>query len=101
MKRVNNLLSDSSSFRQLIVIHSEHKMDVIKIERNLLVKMTCHHHITKDSSSIQILPLAFSVFRAENQVSISGQTPCFVLLCLNTEGVNLMFIGLCIILVVE
>jgi hypothetical protein len=91
MKRQNNMMSDSPSFLQLIVIHSEHKMDVIKVEPNSDDEdalLSSHHQ--GELVNMAILPIALPVFRAEDQVSILEQTLCFVSLCLNTEIVWFM-----------
>jgi len=75
MKRVNIMLSDSLSFPQLFVIHSEHKMDVIKVDCNSEGDddpSSSHHQGQLINTNMAILPLALPVFRAENQVSISG-----------------------------
>jgi hypothetical protein len=75
MRRVNIMLSDSSSFPQLSVIHSEHKMDVIKVEHNSEGEddpSSSHHQGELINTNTAVLPLALSVFRVENQVNISG-----------------------------
>lgn len=74
MERVNNMLSDSSFFPQIIVIHFEHKMDVIKVEPNSDGEddpLSSHHQRELINTNMAVLPLAFPVFKAESQVSIS------------------------------
>jgi len=91
------MLSDSSSFPQLVVVHSEHKMDVIKVECSSVSEddpSSSHHQGQLINTNVTVLPLATPVFRAESHVSISGQTLCFVLLCLNTGDVCLESEGL-------
>jgi hypothetical protein len=75
MERVNNMLSDSSSFPQIIVIHSEHKMDVIKVEPNSDSEyhlLSSHHQGEVINTNMAVLPLSLPVCKAESQVSISG-----------------------------
>jgi hypothetical protein len=65
-------------------------MDVIKVEPNSDDEdalLSSHHQGELVNTNMAILHLALPVFRAEDQVSILGQTLCFVSLCLNTEGV--------------
>jgi hypothetical protein len=69
MKSGNNMLSDSSSYPQLIVIHSEHKMDVIKVEPISDGEddpLSSHHQGQLVNTNMAVLPLALPVCRAEN-----------------------------------
>jgi hypothetical protein len=56
-------------------------MDVIKVEPNSDGEddSSSYHQGELLYTNMAVLPLALPVFRAENQVSISGQTACFVL----------------------
>jgi hypothetical protein len=74
MQTVNNMLSDSWSCPQIIVIHFEHKMDVIKVEPNSDSEddLLSSHHGQLINTNMAFLPLALHAFKAKNLVSISG-----------------------------
>jgi hypothetical protein len=69
------MLSDSCSCPQIIVIHFEHKMDVIKVEPNPDSEddpLLSHHQGELINTNMAVLPLALPVFKAKSLVSISG-----------------------------